>query len=76
MKDTGFWECSQVHLPLNPNDATPSIPTEVVLLAFKDGRHHQLGVRCTKTLILIHVPSGNGSRFPSTVTDSKALQLF
>lgn len=76
VKDTGLWECSQMQLSLNPNEATLSIPAEVVLLAFKDGRQHQLGVQCTKTLILIHVPSGNGSRFPNNLTDSKALQLF
>lgn len=43
MKDTGCCECSQIQLPLNPNEATLSIPTEVLLLAFKDGRQHQLG---------------------------------
>lgn len=43
LKDTGHWECSQMQLPLSPNDTTLSTPTEGVLLAFTDRRQHQLG---------------------------------
>lgn len=43
VKDTGHWEHSQMQLLLNPNEATLSNPSEVLRLAFKDGRQCQLG---------------------------------
>lgn len=55
MKDAGHWECSQIQLPLDPNEVTLSILSEVLLFAFKDGKQdhledaeHQNFDSCTK----------------------------
>lgn len=65
VKNTGRWECYQMKLVLNANEATLSIPTEVLL--FKDVKQHQLRGSGHQNFDfdLCTFPSGKINRLPN-----------
>lgn len=65
VKNTGRWECYQMKLLLNANEATLSISTEVLL--FKEVRQHQLRDAGHQNFDfdLCTFPSGKINRLPN-----------